>query len=272
MFFDEKLQAEFDEKGYVAIPFLTDAEVKELYNFYLTDNKLAENYDPTYAEFSVLNAELENRRKIFNKINSIFLPRSEKILNNCRPLIANYVCKEPKKGLVPVHQNWAVVDETKYTSISIWCPLVDTSKENGTLAFVDGSHKKFRGIRGSYANSSFLPISEHIIKNYLTFMEMKAGHAIFLDDSVIHYSSPNQSDVIRLAIQLIMVPSEIKPYHYAFHGNQVDEMVDLYEVDEEYYLGMVNWRGDLSKYQKLSSFNYSAPIYSEETFKQKLHS
>jgi ectoine hydroxylase-related dioxygenase (phytanoyl-CoA dioxygenase family) len=271
MFVDTALQSEFEEKGYVVVKFLNDTQVKEMFDFYLSENKLIDNYDPTFAEFSVLNAELDNRRKIFNKVTSMFLPVAAKILANCRPLIANYVCKEPQKGLVPVHQNWAVVDETRYASVSIWCPLLDTNRNNGTLAFVDGSHKYFRGPRGSYANRSFQLIDNLIINNHLTFVEMKAGDAIILDDSIVHYSSPNQSNTIRLAIQLIMIPAEAQAYHYTFREENEKMFADLYEVDPEYYLGMVNWRGDLSKYKLLSSFEYQNKLYSETEFLERMN-
>ncbi|HXH18605.1 MAG TPA: phytanoyl-CoA dioxygenase family protein [Chitinophagales bacterium] len=270
MFIDATLQSEFEKKGYAVVPFLNNQQVKELSDFYIKENKLIDNYDPTFAEFSVLNAELENRKKIFEKITSVFLPVAGKILYNCRPLIANYVCKEPQKGLVPVHQNWAVVDETQYASVSIWCPLVDTNKTNGTLAFVDGSHRCFRGPRGSYANRSFLLIDEYIINNCLTYVNMKAGDAIILDDSIVHYSSPNYSNSIRLAIQLIMIPDEAPAYHYTFREENQKMIADLYEVDHNYYLTMVNWRGDLSKYTRLASFEFENKLYSEKEFKERM--
>lgn len=270
MFIDEKIQEEFDQKGYAVVPFLNEQQINEMYHFYQNENKRFATYNPDYAEFSVLDAEIENRKKIFKKVTSMFLPVASSILFNCRPLIANYVCKEPQKGLVPVHQNWAVVDESKYASVSIWCPLIDTDKRNGTLAFVDGSHKYFRGPRGSYANRSFLLVDELIMKDYLTYVEMKAGNAIILDDSIVHYSSPNYSDNIRLAIQLIMIPAEAQAYHYTFREEKQEIFADLYEVDSDYYLGMVNWRGELGKYKILSSFPYQNKLYSAEEFKQKM--
>ncbi len=268
VFIDDAKEKEFQEKGYAVVPFLSKEEVRMMYDYYLTENKLMNNYDPTYAEFSVLNAELENRRKIFDKITGLFLPKLDKILDNNKPIIANYVCKEPAKGMVPVHQNWAVVDEMKYTSVSVWCPLVDVTEENGTLAFVDGSHKFFRGPRGSYANRNFKDVDQLIIDNYLTYLPIKAGEAIILDDSVIHYSSINKSNSIRLAIQLIMIPAEAQGYHYTFREENGKMIADLYAVDESYYLGMVNWKGDLSKYKLLQSFEFHNKMYQKDEFQQ----
>lgn len=270
MFLNPKLQQVFDEKGYVVIPFLNAEEVQEMTAYYENNNKRVENYDATYAEFSVLNAENETRKKIFEKITSMFLSKAKSVLDNCQPIIANFVCKEPGKGFVPVHQNWAVVDESKYTSVSIWCPLVDTNKANGTLAFVDGSHKFFRGPRGSYANRSFKNVDDLITQNYLTYIDVKAGYAIILDDSVIHYSALNSSGKMRLAIQLIMLPQEAKPYHYTFIEENGNVQADVYEVDPAYYLGMQNWMGDLNNYKKIDSFPFEHKYYSETEFKERM--
>lgn len=266
MFIDDAKEQVFQEKGYEVIPFLNDEEVKMMYDFYLKENKIMDSYDPTYAQFSVLNAELENRRKIFDKITGLFLPKLKNVLADYKPIIANFVCKEPGKGWVPVHQNWAVVDEDKYASVSVWCPLQDVNLENGTLAFVDGSHKHFRGPRGSYANRNFKDVDDLIVNNYLTYVPLKAGNAIVLDDSVIHYSAINNSDKIRLAIQLIMIPSEAQGYHYSFREEDGKMMGDLYAVDENYYLGMVNWRGNLDNYQKLKTFEFKNKMWQQAEF------
>ena len=81
MFRDAALQAEFDEKGYVVVPLLTLEQVDDLYSYYKTENKRMDGYNGTYAEFSVLNAELSHRKKIFDKISGtvvfVFQPAEE---------------------------------------------------------------------------------------------------------------------------------------------------------------------------------------------------
>jgi hypothetical protein len=273
MFADETLQKEFDEKGYVTVPLLTNEKVEELTNFYATKNRRHEGYDGTYAEFSVLNAEKDIRKSIFNEICSVILPAIQPFMGQVKPVLANFVCKDPSKGCVPVHQNWAVVDETKYSSVSIWCPLVDVDEYNGALAFVDGSHKKFRGPRGGYADRNFMNIEDDIISNYLTYVPVKAGTAIVLDDSIVHYSPPNQTGALRLAVQLIVIPVEAHMCYFSVKPTNNGECIaDVYEVDEEYYLTMDNWLGDLFPYNKVYSLKFENKLYTMSEFVERMKS
>lgn len=57
-------------------------------------------------------------------------------------------------------------------------------------------------------------IKHDIITKHMVPMNVKAGEAVILDDSVVHYSNINQTDGLRLAIQLILIPEEEKSIHY----------------------------------------------------------
>jgi ectoine hydroxylase-related dioxygenase (phytanoyl-CoA dioxygenase family) len=89
------------------------------------------------------------RKLVFDIITKFFEPHMARLLDNYKPIIANYIRKQAATGEVPLHQNWAFADEKKCYTVSIWCPLVDsTSSEWNTLQVVPGSHKRFGEIRG----------------------------------------------------------------------------------------------------------------------------
>jgi hypothetical protein len=67
-----------------------------------------------------------------------------------------------------------------------------------------------------------------------------------------------------------MIPSEAQAYHYTFHEAEDKMIADLYEVDFDYYLNMVNWKGDLSKYKRILSFEYQNKLYSENEFEARM--
>ena len=46
-----------------------------------------------------------------------------------------------------LHQDCNVVDEKKFTSLAIWCPLIDVDEHNGCLQVLPGSHQWFDTIR-----------------------------------------------------------------------------------------------------------------------------
>ncbi|HLP22350.1 MAG TPA: phytanoyl-CoA dioxygenase family protein [Chitinophagales bacterium] len=267
---DKAAEEQFQKDGYISMPLLSAEEVKTLYDFYVANNVREDYYQNNTAEFSILHAERQKREEIFNLITGILLPKLENIVNGYKPLIANFICKDPGKGQVPVHQNWAVVDEKKFTSISIWCPLVDVTETNGTLQFVPGSHKRFRGIRGSRGNVTFNHIEKFVVDNYLVKVPLKAGNCIILDDSVIHYSDINQSDKIRLSIQLIMYPQEATPLHHTFVEENGATICETYEADASYYWTIYKMKGALEKYKLVSRKKFQSPVYNEEQFAAKM--
>jgi len=271
VFKDKSNEEQFQRDGYLVMPLLSESEVKKLHDFYLQYNIRESHYQNNTAEFSILHSERENRKAIFDIITGIMLPKLKSIVDNYQPLIANFICKDPGKGQVPVHQNWAVVDEKKYSSISIWCPLIDVNEVNGTLEFVPGSHKYFRGIRGSKGNVTFTHIEKFIRDNYLVKVPVKAGDCIVLDDSIIHFSDVNRSEKIRLSTQLIMYPKEATPLHHTFVEEGSKMVCETFHADASYYWTIYKMKGDLHKYTLLNKTEFKFPFYNEQAFRKKMN-
>jgi len=98
------------------------------------------------------------------------------------------VNEPPGTGVVPAHQNWSVVDEARFQSVSVWVALDDCSLANGTMLMGDGSHLTLRGPRGMWAYEAFRDVQDELVRSHLTTVEVRAGEAIILDDAVVHYS------------------------------------------------------------------------------------
>lgn len=252
VFKQESLQVELDKKGYACIPFLSKEEVDTLIKGYFEllpergGNLLGEETDFATAEsvtydFTFIDRSVDYKQKVFDRITEIFMPRISTILEDYKPIIANFIYKKPEGGEVPLHQNWAFVDEEKYTSVSIWCPLVDSNTDNGTLQFVDGSHKRYGQWRGPMVPWELESIKDQIIQKHLTPIDRKAGEAIVLDDSVIHYSNINYTQGLRLAIQLILIPAEAPSIHYHMNPKEDAEKIQMIEVDRNFFMGFNPW-------------------------------
>lgn len=248
---DEQLEKQFQKDGYVTIPFLSDTEVAELKKGFfdllpasggnITADDTGMSCPITY-DFTFIDKNPQFKQAVYDKITKYFEPHVKKWLADYRPIIANYIRKNTDNGEVPLHQNWAFVDERKCTSVSIWCPLVDSNLENGTLQIVPGSHKRYGEVRGPMIPWELEGIKQDIIGCYLVPMNIKAGQAVVLDDSVVHYSALNKTNDLRLAIQLILVPTEEKSIHYHMDPSQNPEQVHMLEVDTDFYMQFNPWK------------------------------
>ena len=249
VFRNPEQQAEFDRKGYVVMPLLSLGQVDQLVSGYdsiaesLGGASRPEDYNDTYAEFSIIHSRPEFRRQAFDLITSVLGPEAQKVLVDYRPLIANFVNKLPGTGVVPTHQNLSVVDESQYASVSVWVALVDCVLDNGAMSLLEGSHRSLRSRRGMWAYQAFGGLEQGIIDELLTRVEVPAGHAVILDDALVHYSPPNQTDHRRLAIQLVMAPQEVKTLWHQQIGTNEDGLdVQVWEIDERFFFEF--WHGD----------------------------
>lgn len=280
MFLDEKLQSKFERDGYVIIDLLNHEQVAALKQTYfdLEDIRggMRKEYDVQFEEqkeitydFTFIDSNIEYKKVVFDKITEVFLPLVNNYLNDYQPIIANFIHKSADKGEVPLHQNWAFVDEWKYTSVSVWCPLVDSNEANGTLQVVPGSHKRFAPVRGPLIPWELEGLKEDIINDFMVPMNIRAGQAVILDDSIVHYSAPNRTDGLRLAIQLIMIPPGVPSVHYYMDNEGSKPAVKVFEVDRDFYMAFHPWLKP--KDQKLiKTLPYKREIYSRARFEKEL--
>ncbi len=251
VFKNPELEAQFQKDGYVIIPFLSDEEVASLKERYfetlpnsggLIGADDAGIKDQVTYDFTFIDKNIDYKRSVYDLITSRFAKHVDEYLDNYRPIIANFIRKKSKDGEVPLHQNWAFVDETKCTSVSIWCPLVDSNEANGTLQVVPGTHKKYGVNRGPMVPWELENIKHEIIDRFLVPMNVKAGQAVVLDDSLVHYSAINKTDDLRLAIQLILMPAEEKSIHYHMNPQKSTTSIDVLEVDVDFYMEFNPWK------------------------------
>lgn len=277
---DQGLNEEFIKNGYVRVPFLSADEVRELKDLFFSTlpssggqimaGETGVDGSPfiTY-DFTFIDKNPEYKRQVFDLIVSRFRPHMDKLLADYKPLIANYIRKKTDNGEVPLHQNWAFADERKCYTVSIWCPLVDSTVENGTLQVVPGSHKKFGEIRGPMIPWELDGIKHEIIDKYLVPLETKAGDCVILDDSIVHYSAINKTNDLRLAIQLICIPSELPSIHYHMNPGASMSDVQVLEVDHDFYMEFNPWK-DPGDVKRVRTIQYTPRAIDEREFAERL--
>lgn len=278
---DNEIETKFQKDGYVEVPFLTSDEVEMLKAYYFDslkesggnlgpeDEKHAAK-DPITYDFTFIDKNSDYKQQVFDMITKSFEQRVEGYLADYKPIIANFIRKKEDGGEVPLHQNWAFADEHKCATVSIWCPLVDSNQKNGTLEVVPGSHKRFGEVRGPMIKSELAGIHKEIIDNYMIPIETKAGNCVILDDSIVHYSSPNQTDGLRLAIQLILIPKEEKSIHFHMDLSKDRSLVEVLEVDRDFYMKFNPWKKPSEDVKRVDSFNYEPFDMTIAEFEAKL--
>lgn len=253
VFNDPELQQKFDKDGYISLPFISADKVERLKELFFEtlpksggqitagDITTVETDSSTLTyDFTFIDKNPDYKRLVFDLITKEFAESATKYLHNYKPIIANYIRKRVDTGEVPVHQNWAFADERKVSTVSIWCPLVDSTRENGTLEVIPGSHKRFAELRGPMIPWELEGIKNELVDKYMVPINTKAGDCVILDDSIVHYTRPNRTPNLRLAIQLILIPEEAPSIHYHLDHNQPNE-VKVWEVDHDFYMEFNPW-------------------------------
>jgi len=252
IFHDQKLQSEFDQDGYVIVPFLSPAQIKQMLDLYDSlDYDLNSGFHAT-----ILSKKVDTKRKVNSEVEKIFAPIADGYLVSYKPLLANYTVKEPgKESLFEFHLDWSMVDEDQFISVTIWCPLVDVNKQNGNLVVLKGSHDLGRSIRGH--KGMFIYTFEKDFKDVIGSCEkvelaLKAGEAVIYNHKLFHGSPPNMTDKVRVAINQAMIPIETESYHYQLNDQGY---IQTYQVDKDFYARYdIDQDLDPSDVQKMGSF------------------
>jgi len=237
---DDKLQELFQAKGYVKLPLLDVHEVQAIIEFIKTlkpDDSFRPKggnlYNPSTYHCSFLDTNVEYKRKVRDFLMSVFLPHTDEILCGYQILNINFYVKQPGSGVFQIHQNWPSTP-VEDTSVTVWCPLLDVNGHNGGIQVVEGSHKIIPDIASLHAPIFFKQFEAELIRDYLKPIPMSAGEGLVFDDSLIHWSSDNNSDKPRFAIQIEMLPNEVTPRYY--HFDKLTNQFEIFAVDAEYYI------------------------------------
>jgi hypothetical protein len=226
-----KLQAEFDENGFVKTPFLKPDQIAFLTEFY---DKHGQSPNGKGFHATMQTADFDYRRKIDSAIKEAISLNVEDCLLNYRPLFANFIVKEPQsKGEVGIHQDWNYVDEEQFISVNIWCPLVDTNETNGGLKILRGSHRLQTPLRYTPYEICKWEKFNPEIREAAELIETKAGDAIIYNTKLIHFSDSNMSDKPRVAIAFVNIPINAQPLHY--FKIEGENQLELFEVDDDFF-------------------------------------
>lgn len=228
IFLDETLNREFHVNGFRIVKNAVNADLLDsLLQFYKTHNPAAAGGFHTTMFYS--NAAL--RQKVHEHIAAQLQPVIHNYLYNYRAFLGNYIVKEPRETTsLGMHQDWSFVDETRYESVNLWCPLVNVDEHNGALRMLKGSNRLTNLQRSASVPFPFTGQYAAWEKD-LTPCPLQKGDIILFNSRIVHSSFLNQTDNTRVAITLTSIPSEAQAYHYHQAGAEIVK----YKIEESFY-------------------------------------
>lgn len=187
--------------------------------------------------------DFDLKKQISSEIESILLPKLTEHFKDYRCLGAAFLSKAPDPNSeLPMHQDWTIVDESKYLAANIWTPITPLTVENGTLEVLPGSHKTFRSLRAPTLPFSGNNLRDQI-KKHLTPLLLKPGQVAVLDQALVHYSQNNRSDKLRLAFTTGIVSKEA-PLHFSYWNKDTSELETLL-MDDDFLFRWENFHQDI---------------------------
>lgn len=229
---DPERQAAFERDGYVVVPLLEPDEVSQLAALYYD---LTPERGPAFLS-TADTEDYEYRVAVDAGIRRISERAVKATFADARMCLGVFLVKEPSDsddGTVPVHQDWTMVDEDRFYSAGVWCPLVDTDETNGVIHFVAGTHRLGPTWRGPHLPSCYPGLDEEIIARHLTPVPCRPGEGIVHDGRLVHWSPPNRSSGIRLVAGLRVISTGAEPLHFDIED---DGTIIRHHVDDDFLL------------------------------------
>jgi phytanoyl-CoA hydroxylase len=196
-------------KKYTYLSKLKIHDFDQYFNIRLPKENLKKDSD-FFASQSVFN--LIKNNKILNILEKII---GSEIMSNP---VQNSRIKQPEKflakdsvfdglsGRTPWHQDAGVISVKgqKFTDlITVWVPFTKTTKKNGCMLTINGSHKMgLLNHNSGYKGQAQIKNSELLDKIKPVTLEADLGDIVILTKHTVHCSLPNKSNNFRISIDL----------------------------------------------------------------------
>lgn len=234
---ESALQDEVSKHGYAVRPLLSPAEVEQLKtHFFSLLDRLPEGLPDTHwtsgrlADPALRNMARKAIEEVLpHKLSRYFPPAATSFEGGI------FLAKKPSSvSELTAHQDSSHTDEKKYPSVYAWVPLTDTNVRNGAMHVIPGSHlwgNRYRSLNVPWLFSGM----EGVLTNYLVPVPVPAGHVLFFDSAIIHYSSHNLSEEIRPAVNYYIKPKDAAFTHYFIDEKTPAGKVEAYHVDVDFF-------------------------------------
>lgn len=259
-FINNELKDQFEKDGYLLIDLFSEEEIHQLKEIY---NQYSYNFQEYFYSSSFIPQD-HIRAEISERLKAIISPKAETILQNFKKLGAVFLIKPPHpNSVMPIHQDWTVVEEKKYHSITFWIPLQDTTVENGAIKVLPTSHKLCDALR-SPALIDPIDGVRHLAEPLMQTLEMKAGQAFIFTHALWHSSFSNLSQNPRIAVAYGVIPEEAELVYYHKENGVIQQLSIL----DDFFIAYPN-PGEIPQNSGfIKNMDYQEKVVSEVEFRR----
>ena len=268
MFREQAMQDAFERDGFVVVPFYTQEEILELTELYQRLHPKDEKgfFPSTFSQ------DKHYRATADTEIRRLCARSIDKYLEDIKVICGSFIVKSPgPESAMCVHQDMTLVDESKYTGINIWVPLIDLTPTNGAIQVLRGSHRIYPTYRGSTVPEIYAEVNEEI-KDCMETLYLKAGEAVIFDQSIIHYSDANLSDGVRIVTNTYFTHKDAT-FRIAYWNKDFGKKVELFDEPENFMTDFEQFGHNIHDKPKMGSslglIDYDFPKITVEQLEQK---
>lgn len=237
-FKDNQLHETFLKEGIVKVPLLDKEEVSVLKTYIEEKTPLVHMANEYGFIQGVCLTDLALKKDLDETIRKVVHPKAEVVLDNFQSLIYTALGKGANSySELDIHQDWSLVDEDKYFSISLWIPLIDSNERNGTIHYLEGSHLSYTNKRAGSIPSIFTNNSKEI-KKKMKPIEVKAGEALMFHQRLVHYSPINNSNKARISLISSLVPKDATIIQYYLNHNKE---LETFQMSKDFFFQYDNF-------------------------------
>jgi ectoine hydroxylase-related dioxygenase (phytanoyl-CoA dioxygenase family) len=228
---DKEYGKTLTELGFCMIPLLSIEQLQKLNALY---QEFAVNNDISGLVASHSRTSPAESLRISETIRTIITPSLSASFQDYDFFISGFMVKGGHTASeLPLHQDWNIVDEKRYTSYQIWIPLELSYPANGGMFVLPGSHRFLQNLRsGSYG----MPMiqADKILRPLVVDMIIPPGNVLVYHNSLFHASYPNDSPDNRISV-IVGIFQKNAPLEY-YDKNVADGQTDVYAIDPAIFL------------------------------------
>jgi len=266
IFKDPEHQALFDKQGFVVVPLLNEEEIKHMDQLF---DELHPNLPESGFYAGSYSGDFDYKKRVSEEIKVVFKRAYDELFVDYETFGGAYLFKMPAPDSdLFIHQDWTVVDESKHVALNVWVPLCDITPENGPLMVLPGSQYSSYPVLRAPTMRYFFDHDYEQAMDQLVPMVVKAGTAVVLSQSLVHYSPPNTSDKIRKAITSGVKTKDAQMIFHYKDSERIDDMIEKFEMDDDFFIHFENFFEDIYKRpmvgKSLGMIEYKVPMLQGE--------